>query len=98
VDALRIICSPRESLKQIYVVSFYRNAGYLMVNSGVSLVLGFVFWIVVARLYRELLVEFELRMPIDGPKKYFDKLSSQQKEMVTGMSLFGFTNVSKHTL
>src|SRR5512136_2848231 len=32
---------------------------------------------VVARLYRELLVEFELRMPIDGPRKYFDKLSGK---------------------
>ncbi len=50
-DALRVVSSPKESLKQIYGVSFYRNAGYLIVNSGVSLVLGFVFWIVVARLY-----------------------------------------------
>lgn len=50
-DALRIIYSPKESLKGIYGVSFYRNAVYLMMNSGVGLFLGFVFWIVVARLY-----------------------------------------------
>lgn len=50
-DAFRLMCSPKEAFKSLYGVSFYRNAGYLMVNSGVSAILGLVFWIVVARLY-----------------------------------------------
>lgn len=51
VDGLRIICHPRQSLKQIYGVSFFRNAVYLMMNSGVNLLTGFVFWILAARFY-----------------------------------------------
>lgn len=50
-DALSIIHSPRESLKQIYGVSFFRNAVYLVANSGVTLFLGFVFYVVIARFY-----------------------------------------------
>jgi O-antigen/teichoic acid export membrane protein len=50
-DAFRIIGSPRENLKQIHGVSFFRNAVFLITNSGITLILGFVFWIVVARFY-----------------------------------------------
>jgi O-antigen/teichoic acid export membrane protein len=50
-DALRIIRSPKENLKQIYGVSFFRNAVYLVANSGVTLLLGFVFYIVITRFY-----------------------------------------------
>lgn len=50
-DAVRIVRSPKESLKQIYGVSFFRNAVYLIANSGVTLFLGFVFYIVIARFY-----------------------------------------------
>ena len=51
IDGLRIICYPRQSLKQIYGVSFFRNAVYLMMSSGINLITGFVFWILVARFY-----------------------------------------------
>ena len=51
VDGLRIICYPRQSLKQIYGVSFFRNAVYLMMNASVNILTGFVFWILVARFY-----------------------------------------------
>jgi transcription initiation factor TFIIB len=34
---------------------------------------------VVARLYRELLTEFNLRMPIDEPRKYFEKLCGKME-------------------
>lgn len=50
-DVLRIVCSPKEGIKSVYGVSLYRNAIYLMINSGLTAILGFVFWIVVARLY-----------------------------------------------
>jgi len=46
-DALNLLRSP-EGLKSLYSVSLYRNAAYLMVNSGVSAILS---WIVLARLY-----------------------------------------------
>ncbi len=49
-DALGLLRSP-EGLKSLYGVSLYRNAVYLMLTSGVSAVLGFAFWVVVARLY-----------------------------------------------
>lgn len=50
VGAFKSLTS-KEGLKSLYGVSLYRNAIYLMVNSGVGAILGFVFWIVVARLY-----------------------------------------------
>ena len=50
VDAFRLTHSPEE-LKSLYGVSLYRNAVYLMASSGVTVFLGFIFWIVVARLY-----------------------------------------------
>jgi len=50
LDAFRLARSP-EGLKSLYGVSLYRNAIYLMASSGVTVFLGFVFWIVVARLY-----------------------------------------------
>jgi O-antigen/teichoic acid export membrane protein len=50
-DILKIFKSPRETLKQFYGVSFYRNAAYLVVNSGATLFVGFIFNIVIARLY-----------------------------------------------
>lgn len=51
LDAIGIISSPVEGFRQIKGVSFFRNAGYLIVNSGISMALGFVFWIIVARFY-----------------------------------------------
>ena len=50
-DVLRIIRSPKEKLRQIHGVSFIRNAVYIMANTGVTLALGFIFWIIVARFY-----------------------------------------------
>jgi O-antigen/teichoic acid export membrane protein len=41
----------RQRLKSIYANSLYRNAIYLMLNSAVQALLGFVFWILAARLY-----------------------------------------------
>jgi O-antigen/teichoic acid export membrane protein len=41
----------KEKIKRFYGVSLYRNASYLMLNSVVGAILGFFFWIVVARLY-----------------------------------------------
>jgi len=51
LDALRLLPTSKEGLKSVYGVSLYRNALYLMANSGVNAVLGLVFWVVVARLY-----------------------------------------------
>lgn len=50
IDAVRVLTS-REQLKSAYGVSLYRNAIYLVLNSVVGAVLGFVFWILAARLY-----------------------------------------------
>ena len=41
--------SPRKSFKKVYGVSFYRNALYMMANSAPASVLGFIFWVVAAR-------------------------------------------------
>jgi len=41
----------KEGLKRLYGVSLYRNAVYLVLNSVAGAVLGFVFWILAARLY-----------------------------------------------
>jgi O-antigen/teichoic acid export membrane protein len=40
-----------EGIRSLYRVSLYRNAFYLLLHLGSSAVLGFGFWIVVARLY-----------------------------------------------
>lgn len=40
-----------ERVRRLYGISLYRNAAYLMLHSGSSALLGFVFWIMVARLY-----------------------------------------------
>ena len=50
-DAFRLLRSPREGVKSLYEVSLYRNAIYLIINSGSGAILGFLFWIAVARLY-----------------------------------------------
>jgi O-antigen/teichoic acid export membrane protein len=49
-DIIKIFFS-KERMKGLYGVSLYRNAGYLMLNSIVGSPLGFIFWVVVARLY-----------------------------------------------
>jgi O-antigen/teichoic acid export membrane protein len=45
------ILNTSEGLKRFFSVSLYRNAIYLMVASLLNSLLGFVFWIVVARFY-----------------------------------------------
>ncbi len=50
-DGFKLARRPTEAIKSLYEVSLYRNAVYLMLNSGVTAVLGFLFWILVARLY-----------------------------------------------
>jgi O-antigen/teichoic acid export membrane protein len=49
-DARQIIIS-RDGVKNLYQVSLYRNAVYLVVYSAASNLTGVLFWIVVARLY-----------------------------------------------
>jgi O-antigen/teichoic acid export membrane protein len=49
-DLAKILTS-KEGLKSLYGVSLYRNAVYLMLNSGVFALTGFVFWIAAAKLY-----------------------------------------------
>jgi len=51
IDAFRLVRSPREGLRSLYGVSLYRNAIYLLINSGVLAVTGFFFWMGAARLY-----------------------------------------------
>lgn len=43
----------RQMLKQVTTIPLYRNAFYLMLNSGITSLLNFFFWIVVARFYSE---------------------------------------------
>lgn len=50
VGAFKSLTS-KEGIKNLYGVSLYRNAVYLIINSGATAFLGFIFWIVVARLY-----------------------------------------------
>jgi len=50
-NAVRIILKFRESIGRLYNVSLYRNAVYLLLSSGISSLLGFVFWIIVAHFY-----------------------------------------------
>ncbi|HUV45338.1 MAG TPA: oligosaccharide flippase family protein [Dehalococcoidales bacterium] len=42
---------PIKWIRELLRVSLYRNAGYLMLASGVNSLAGFVFWAVAARLY-----------------------------------------------
>ena len=49
-DAIKVLTS-REGLKNLYGVSLYRNAVYLMLSSIVLGLTGFFFWVVAARLY-----------------------------------------------
>jgi len=49
-DVVKTLAS-KESIKKLYKVSLYRNAGYLMLNSIIGAVLGFIFWILAARFY-----------------------------------------------
>lgn len=49
-DAIKAL-TLKERLKSLYGVSLYRNAVYLMLSRGVTAILGFVFWILAARLY-----------------------------------------------
>ena len=48
---LGITRSPGESFRALYKLSLYQNAGYLMFNSAINALLGFVFWILAARFY-----------------------------------------------
>ena len=40
-----------ERIKQLYHVRLYSNAVYLMIATGATSILGFVFWVVIARVY-----------------------------------------------
>jgi len=51
-EAIGIITS-REKLKQFIAIPLYSNAFYLMLNTGVTALFGFFFWVVVARFYTE---------------------------------------------
>jgi len=56
-EAIAVITS-RKKLKQVISVPLYSNAFYLMLNAGVMALLGFFFWMVVARFYTEAEVGF----------------------------------------
>jgi len=56
-EAIDIITS-REKLKQLISIPLYSNAFYLMLNTGVLALLGFFFWMIVARFYTEAEVGF----------------------------------------
>ncbi len=56
-EAIDIITS-REKLKQTVATPLYSNAFYLMLNTGVLALLGFFFWMIVARFYTEAEVGF----------------------------------------
>ena len=51
-EAIGIITS-REKLKQLIATPLYSNAFYLMLNTAVTSLLGFFFWMIVARFYTE---------------------------------------------
>jgi O-antigen/teichoic acid export membrane protein len=51
-EAIDVVTS-RKRLKQLLDIPLYSNAFYLMLNSGVTSLLGFFFWMVVARFYTE---------------------------------------------
>ena len=50
-NVFRIIRSPTKSVKWLYGISFYRNSAYLIANSGLTLLLGFIFNVLIARIY-----------------------------------------------
>ena len=56
-EAVNIITS-REKLKQTATTPLYSNAFYLMLDTGVMSLLGFFFWMIVARFYTEAEVGF----------------------------------------
>jgi O-antigen/teichoic acid export membrane protein len=45
------ILTSGERIKQLYHVRLYSNAVYLMIATGATSILGFVFWVVIARIY-----------------------------------------------
>ncbi len=49
-DAIKALAS-KDGLKRLFHIPLYSNALYLMITSAVSALLGFVFWIIVARFY-----------------------------------------------
>jgi len=52
------IATSREKLKQVIATPLYGNAFYLMLNTAVISLLGFFFWMIVARFYTEAEVGF----------------------------------------
>jgi len=56
-DAVDIVTS-REKLKQTATTPLYSNAFYLMLNTAITSLLGFFFWMIVARFYTEAEVGF----------------------------------------
>lgn len=50
-EAFTVIRSPKEGFELLNRVSLYRNAGYIMLKSAGGAILGFVFWMIAARLY-----------------------------------------------
>jgi len=56
-EAIGIITS-REKLKQAATTPLYSNAFYLMLNTAITSLLGFFFWMIVARFYTEAEVGF----------------------------------------
>jgi len=56
-EAIGIITS-REKLKQTATTPLYSNAFYLMLNTAITSLLGFFFWMIVARFYTEAEVGF----------------------------------------
>lgn len=49
-DAVKILTT-REGVKSLYHVSLYRNATYLLLDSAITALGGFVFWVIAARFY-----------------------------------------------
>jgi len=56
-EAIGIITS-REKLKQFVAIPLYSNAFYLMLNTALTALFGFFFWMIVARFYTEADVGF----------------------------------------
>ncbi len=50
IEVIKILTS-RERLAQLFRIRFYSNAVYLMIATAATALLGFVFWIIVARFY-----------------------------------------------
>lgn len=48
---LKFINSPKAVGKEIYRISLYRNAAFLMMNAVTGMGISFIFWVVVARFY-----------------------------------------------